>query len=47
MTLHLYPGDSCALLAATVQQLGMADVLVEKDYWVTYKLPALTDLLHC
>lgn len=43
MTLHLHPTDFRALLAATAQHLGMADVLVEKDYWVTYVLRALTD----
>lgn len=43
MTLHLHPADFRALLAATAQQLGMADVLIEKDYWVTYVLRALAD----
>jgi predicted nucleotidyltransferase component of viral defense system len=43
MTLHQYPADFRALLAATAQQLGMADVLIEKDYWVTYVLRALAD----
>ncbi|TPG59459.1 nucleotidyl transferase AbiEii/AbiGii toxin family protein [Hymenobacter nivis] len=43
MTLHLHPTDFRALLAATAQQLGMADVLIEKDYWVTYILRALAD----
>lgn len=41
MTLHPHPTDFRALLAATVQQLGMADVLIEQDYWVTYILRAL------
>ena len=36
MTLHQHPADFRALLAATAQYLGMADVLIEKDYWVTY-----------
>lgn len=43
MTLHLHPADFRALLAATAQQLGMAEVLIEKDYWVTYVLRALAD----
>lgn len=43
MTLHLHPTDFRALLAATAQQLGMAEVLIEKDYWVTYVLRALVD----
>ena len=43
MTLHQHPADFRALLAATAQHLGMADVLIEKDYWVTYVLRALAD----
>lgn len=43
MTLHLHPADFRALLSATAQQFGLADVLIEKDYWVTYVLRALAD----
>ena len=43
MTLHQHPADFRALLAATAQHFGMADVLIEKDYWVTYVLRALAD----
>ncbi|GAB3637849.1 nucleotidyl transferase AbiEii/AbiGii toxin family protein [Hymenobacter arcticus] len=43
MTLHLDSAAFAEALAATVRQLGLAPVLVEKDYWVSYVLRALAD----
>lgn len=35
MTLHHDPPAFAAAVAATAQELGLAAVLVEKDYWVS------------
>ncbi len=44
MILHLGdPATFAAAVAVTAQQLGLAAVLVEKDYWVCYVLRALAD----
>lgn len=43
MTLHHDPSAFAAAVAATAQELGLAAVLVEKDYWVSYVLRALAD----
>ena len=43
MTLHHDPAAFAAAVATTAQQLGLAAVLVEKDYWVSYVLRALAD----
>ena len=43
MTLHHDPLAFAAAVAATAQELGLAAVLVEKDYWVSYVLRALAD----
>ncbi len=43
MTLHHDPPAFAAAVAATAQELGLAAVLVEKDYWVSYVLRALAD----
>ena len=43
MTLHHDPAAFAAAIAATAQHLGLAAVLVEKDYWVSYVLRALAD----
>lgn len=42
MTLHLSP-DFEPALTATAQHLGLAEEIVEKDYWVTVVLRALAD----
>jgi hypothetical protein len=41
MTLHHDPTAFAEAIAATAQQLQLAPVLVEKDYWVSYVLRAL------
>lgn len=43
MTLHHDRLTFAAAVAATAQELGLAAVLVEKDYWVSYVLRALAD----
>lgn len=43
MTLHLDPTAFAEAITATAQDLGLAAVLVEKDYWVSYVLRRLAD----
>lgn len=43
MRLHHDPAAFAEALAITVRQLGLAPVLVEKDYWVSYVLRALAE----
>lgn len=45
MTLYL-SSEFGENLLATAQQLGLPEAFVEKDYWVTYVLRALADLLY-
>lgn len=43
MTLHLEPAAFAEAIAVAAQQLKLAPVLVEKDYWVSYVLRALAE----
>lgn len=38
MKLHHYKGAFEGAIVATAQHLGIAEIYVEKDYWVTFAL---------